>query len=186
MKKKTESNSNLSTKMKLKLQQQKDRIKPLKYLTFELIGNILILISGILPFVHVFIEDVKLEHKFFGFSSIHKFSYSLGTHLSLFFIVLGLIVLIPTLDKNNIESFKNNLKYSLFSPFISAVFFMTWVFIPGVNFNFLAYTFMASCICFVSIFLVSKLRSYIKVLKMTFLYKEKLVDNGLSYLESKL
>lgn len=142
--------------------------------------------SGILPFIHVLIKDEPLEKKFFGFSSIHRFAYSLGNHVSLLFIVLGLLLLVPLLDKNNIESYKNNLKYSLISPFISAIFFMSWVFIPGVNFNIMAYTFIGLCISSISLFLTIKLMFYIKLLKANFLYKEKLLSTGIDFIDKKI
>ncbi len=172
--------------MMLRRLQQKDKINPLKYLTFETLGNTLIILSGVLPFAHVLIKDVKLPEKFFGYSSIHRFAYSLGNHLSLFFIVLGLLILIPIFDKDNINIYKNNLKFSLLSPFISATFFMTWVFIPGVNFNILAYTFIGLAISAISVFLVLKLMSYIKLLKITYIYKEKLLNKGLNYIDNNL
>ena len=159
---------------------------PLKYLAFETLGNILIYLSGILPFIHVLIKDVKLEKKFFGFSSVHRFMYSLGNHASLLVLVVGILILIPIFDKDNIEAYKNNLKYSLLSPFISAVFFMTWVFIPGVNFNLLAYTFIGICVSAISVFLTLRLLDYIKILKVTFLYKEKLLEKGIDYVGSKI
>lgn len=178
---------NLLTKIKLKRQQPKGKgKKSFKYLTFETLGNILIYVSGILPFIHVLFPDEKLDEKFFGFSSIHRFLYSAGTHASLLALVFGLLILIPILSKDNIEFYKINLKYSLLSPFISAVFFMSWVFIPGVNFNILAYTFIALCICSISVFLVIKLMDYIKLIKIAFTYKEKLLEEGLNFVNSEL
>jgi len=170
----------------LKLLPQKGKSKPLRYLTFEIIGNILIYISGILPFLHVMIEDKPLEEKVFGYTSYHRFAYSLGTHASLLFVVLGLLILIPIFDTTNLNRYKNNLKYSLLSPFISAVFFMTWVFIPGVNFNLLAYVLIGFCVSAIAIFLTIKLMDYIKLLKVTFIYKEKLLSTGIDYIDSKI
>ncbi len=177
---------NLLTKTRLKPLLQRDKTKPLKYLTFEIIGNILIYLSGVLPFIHVLIDNKKLEEKFFGFSSIHKFAYSLGTHASLFFLVLGLLILIPILDKENVDFYKKSLKYSLLSPFISAVFFMVWVFIPGVNFNLLAYSFIALCISALVFYLTLQLVNYIQLLKTVFIYKEKLLSDGIDFIDSKL
>ncbi len=176
---------NLLTKIKLKLQQRRGN-KSLKYLIFETLGNILIYISGILPFIHVLFSDQKLESKFFGYSSIHRFLYSAGTHASLLFLVLGLLILIPILSKDNIDYYKINLKYSLLSPFISAVFFMSWVFIPGVNFNILAYFFIGICISAISVFLILKLMDYIKLIKISFIYKERLLEEGLNYINSEI
>ncbi len=176
---------NLLTKIKLRLQLQKGN-KSFKYLTFETLGNVLIYISGILPFIHVLFPDDKLEEKFFGYSSIHRFLYSAGTHASLLFLVSGLLILIPILSKDNIEFYKINLKYSLLSPFICGVFFMSWVFIPGVDFNILAYLFIGLCISAISVFLILKLMNYIKLIKISFQYKERLLEKGLDFINSEI
>lgn len=166
--------------------QQLSNKKAYTYLFYELFGNILIYLSGILPFVHVLIPDNKLENKFFGYSSIHRFAYSLGNHASMLFIVLGLLLLIPLLSESNVDYYRRNLKYALLSPFISAVFFLCWVFIPEVNFNILAYTFIGLCVSAISFFLTLKLMDYLSLVKLNYLYKEELLNKGIEYLDSKI
>ncbi|CAL2093196.1 membrane protein of unknown function [Tenacibaculum sp. 190524A02b] len=117
---------------------------------------------------------------------MHRFLYSLGTHASLLFVIVGFLILLPLIDKDNINYYKNTLKFSLLSPFISAMFFMTWVFIPGVNFNLLAYVFIGLCVSFIAVYLIFKLMEYIKYLKVNFLYKEKLLEKGIEYVDSKI
>ncbi len=153
------------TKIKSKPQQQKDSIS-FKYLTIETIGNILIYLSGILPFIHVLVEDNPLPEKFFGYSSVHRFLYSAGTHASLLSLCIGLLFLITFLSEENVNHYKKSIKYSLLSPFISAVFFMCWVMIPDVNFNILSYLFIGLCVSGISVFLMFKLLDYVNLLRL--------------------
>jgi len=136
-----------------------------------------------LPFIHVLVPDQVLEDGFFGFSSVHRFLYSAGVHVGLLFLVLGVIINVAVLTPEKITIIQRNLRWSLLSPFISGVFFMTWVFIPDVNYNLLAYIFIGGCICIIAVYALKKFITYIKILKLTLKYKERLVEEGLQFIE---
>ena len=72
---------------KTKSNQLTHKIQVKKYFWLDLLGSCLILFSGLVPFSHILYPDKVLENKFFGFTSIHRFLYSLGVHLSVFFTI---------------------------------------------------------------------------------------------------
>lgn len=185
---KMKQNNSESTKTKSKPQLQKEVKNPLRILAIEFLGNILIITSGILPFIHVIIPDKPLEDKFFGYTSVHRFLYSAGTHASLLLLTIGIFIIISLLDKNNenIKTLTKHLRLCLLSPFISAVFFMSWVFIPNVNYNILAYSFFGVLIILISILVLLKIREYLKYLKQVYDYKELVLNEGLEYLGNKI
>ncbi|MEQ3501122.1 hypothetical protein ABMY20_15310 [Tenacibaculum sp. SSH1-16] len=157
-----------------------------RILTIETIGNILIYLSGILPFVHVLVKDEPLNDKFLGYTSIHRFLYSAGTHSSLLFVTIGILILVTFLDNENISHFKKTLKFSLLSPLVSATFFMSWVVIPDVDFNLIAYIFIGLCISGFSVFSILRFLDYVKLVKIKYIYKEQLLDKGLEFVESSI
>ncbi len=171
-------------KTKSKLQQQKVNIKNV-FITY-FVGNFLILSSGFLPFVHAFVKDVPLKEKFFGFTSVHRFLYSAGIHVSFILLVIGVLVVVNFSDKSNINSIKKNLYFSMISPFISGVFFLTWVFIPNVNYNFLAYASLGIIITLIIILISYFLYKYLINLIYFFRYKEMVLNEGLEIIESNL
>ncbi len=177
-------NCNRLIKTKSKLQQQKVDIRNI-FITY-FVGNLLILISGFLPFVHAFVKDVPLEDKIFGFTSVHRFLYSAGVHVAFLLLIIGVLVVINFSDKNNLNSIKKNLYFSMISPFISGVFFLTWVFIPNVNYNFLAYSSLGIIITLAIILISYFLYKHLKNLTYFFRYKEMILNEGLEILESNL
>lgn len=176
---------NSSKKTKSKHQQLKVN-NSFRILTIETIGNVLIYLSGILPFVHVLVKDEPLPEKFLGYTSIHRFLYSAGTHSSLLFLTFGVLILVTFLTKDNVNHFKNSLKFSLLSPLVSASFFMSWVVIPDVDFNLIAYAFIGLCVSGFSVFSVLRFLDYVKLVKINYIYKEQLLDKGLEFVESSI
>jgi len=146
-----------------------------QHIILEIISHILIYLSGIIPFVHVLIPDIKLQKKFFGFSSIHTFMYSFGTHLSLLLLTVSFLLIFFTSSENNINSYKKNLKISLIPPIISSVFFTSWVFIPNIDYDLLAYTMIGLGVAIVALFLTFQLVLYSK--SLYFHRKEEIEEN---------
>ncbi len=164
----------LWSKIKIETQEQKAKNKyKLRCLTYEFLGSILIYASGVLPFSHVFIEDVLLKDEFFGYSSIHDFMLNMEIRLSIILLVIGFLILISIFQEDNLEAYKENLKLALLSPFISTIFFMTWVFIPGINFNILAYVFIGATVCAIVVFSTLKVKQYIQLFNLISLYEKK-------------
>lgn len=175
------------TKTKSKHQLQKEIKNSTKIFTYELLGNILIILSGVLPFIHVIVPDEPLTEKFFGYTSIHRFLYSAGTHTSLLFLALGIFIIIYSLsEKEDIRITIKHLRLSLLSPFMSALFFISWVFIPNVNYNFLAYTFFGVLIIITGVLILFKIKEYIEYLRQLHDYKELLLNEGLDFVNHKL
>lgn len=175
------------TKTKSKLQQQREIKNITKIFTYELLGNILIILSGVLPFIHVLVPDEPLESKFFGYTSIHRFLYSAGTHTSLLFLVLGIFIVLYILGKKENSTITlRYLKFSLLSPFMSAVFFISWVFIPNVDYNMLSYTFFGILIIIVSTFILFRVKEYLQYLKKAYDYRELVVNESLEFISQKL
>ncbi|WP_430409138.1 hypothetical protein [Kordia sp.] len=171
----------------MKHQLQKEIKNPSKIFNYELLGNVLIILSGVLPFVHVLVPDKPLEEKFFGYTSVHRFMYSAGTHTSLLFLTLGIFIIIYTLGKK--EDLKITLKHlrlSLLSPFMSAIFFISWVFIPDINYNLLAYAFFGILVIIIGILILFKVKEYIEYLRQVHEYKELLLNEGLDFVNHKL
>ncbi|WP_025742809.1 hypothetical protein [Aquimarina pacifica] len=153
----------------------------------EKFGFLLILISGLMPFLHAFVKDEILENRFFGFTSYQTFLYSLGGHLCTFLLVIGILFTISTVS--NLERFKviqKYLQYTLLSPFVSGFFYLTWVFIPDVDYNYLAYTFVALFILGISFIIFRQIIKYINTLILINQHKETVIESGMSYLKSKL
>lgn len=153
----------------------------------EKLGFFIILVSGIMPFVHSFVKHKVLEEKLFGFTSVHLFLYSLGVHLCAFFLVIGVLMIISV--ANNPTRYKiiqHYLRYALISPFVSGVFYLSWIFIPDVNYNLLAYVFLSLLICVISLFIFRSILNYINTLKNISKHKEDILNDGMSYLKSKL
>lgn len=153
----------------------------------EKLGFFLILISGLMPFVHSFVEHKVLDEKIFGFSSVHLFLYSFGVHLGTFLLVIGVLLAVSvanTASRYNI--IQNYLKYSLTSPFISGIFYLSWVFVPDVNYNLLAYIFLGLIISTISLLVFIKVLKYINTLKLLNKHKENVIKDGFTYLKSKL
>lgn len=174
-------------KTKLKLQQQKGIKNPLKVLSYEFLGNILIVFSGVLPFVHVLVPDKPLAEKFFGYTSVHRFLYSAGTHTSVLFLTLGIFIVIYTLrKKENINTTLKYLKLSIMSPFMSAIFFISWVFIPNVDYNLLTYTFFGILIVITGILILFKVKEYLQYLTEAHEYRELIVAESLEFISEKL
>jgi len=184
---KMKQNTSESTKTKSKHQLQEEIKNPTRIFTYELLGNMLIILSGVLPFIHVLVPDEPLEGKFFGYTSVHRFLYSVGTHGSLLFLALGMFVIISILIKK--EDIKFTLKYlrlSLYSPFLSALFFVSWVFIPQINYNLLAYLFFAALVIIIGILMLSKVKNYLTYLRQVHDYKEMLLNEGLDFINHKI
>lgn len=147
----------------------------------------LIILSGVLPFIHVLVPDEPLEDKFFGYTSIHRFLYSAGTHVSLLFLVLGVFLILHIFGKK--ENTRVTLKYlklSLLSPFMSAVFFISWVFIPNVDYNLLSYTFFGIILIIISMFILFRIKEYLKYLREAYEYREVVVNESLEFISQKL
>ncbi len=139
----------------------------------EKLGYFLILISGLMPFVHSFVKKKVLEERFFGFPSIQSFLYSLGVHLSILFLVIGILMAISVANSpSRYKIIQNYLRYTLISPFVSGVFYLTWVFIPNVDYNLLAYIFLALIISVLSLIIFGRVLKYINILKLD--YNEQL------------
>lgn len=175
------------TKTKLKLQQQEGIKKPLKVFSYEFTGNILIILSGILPFIHVLVPDIPLQDKFFGYTSVHRFLYSVGTHGSLLLLGLGIFIIIQMLGK--VENTKVTLRYlrlSLYSPCLSGLFFVSWVFIPQINYNILAYIFFVILIIITGILILNRFKDYLQYLKKAHEYRELVVNESLEFISQKL
>ncbi len=176
-----------STKTKSKHQLQEEIKKSKRIFRYEFLGNMLIILSGVLPFIHVAIPDRPLEEKFFGYTSVHRFLYSVGTHGSLLFLSLGIFVIIAILMKkedNNLSL--RYLRLSLYSPFLSALFFVSWVFIPQINYNLLAYVFFAVTIVIIGIFALYKVKEYLQYLRQIHDYREMLLNEGLEFVNHKI
>lgn len=140
-----------------------------------------------MPFVHSFVKHEVLEEKVFGFSSIHLFLYSFGVHLCAFLLVIGVLMTTSVANKpSRYQVIQNYLRYSLISPFISGIFYLSWVFIPDVNYNLLAYIFLALLICVISLLIFFRVLKYINTLKHVSRQKENILNDGMSYLKSKL
>ncbi|MEW7289951.1 helix-turn-helix domain-containing protein [Aquimarina sp. 2304DJ70-9] len=145
----------------------------LSLLLIEKLGFLFILTSGVLPFVHSFVKHEVLEEKIFGFTSVHTFLYSLGVHLSVLFLVIGILMTVSVAnDSSKYRVIQRYLQYSLISPFVSAIFYFTWVFIPDVNYNLLAYIFLTLFICAISVIIFYRISKYINLLKSD--YKDQL------------
>lgn len=180
-------NTSELTKTKSKHQLQEEIKNPTKIFTYELLGNILIILSGVLPFVHVIVPDKPLEDKFFGYTSVHRFLYSVGTHSSLLFLAIGMFIIISILlKKEDIGLTLKYLKLSLYSPCLSAIFFVSWVFIPQINYNILAYIFFAILVIIIGTLMLLKIRNYLKYLRQVHDYKELLLNEGLEFVNHKL
>jgi hypothetical protein len=174
-------------KTKSKHQLQEEIKNPTRIFTYELLGNMLIILSGVLPFIHVIVPDKPLEGKFFGYTSVHRFLYSVGTHGSLLFLALGMFIIISILIKK--EDIKLTLKYlrlSLYSPFLSALFFVSWVFVPQINYNLLAYLFFAVLVLLIGILFLYKVKEYLQYLRQVHDYKQMLLNEGLDFINHKI
>jgi hypothetical protein len=150
-------------------------------------GNILIIFSGVLPFIHILVPDEPLDDKFFGYTSIHRFLYSVGTHGSLLFLGLGIFIIASILGKS--ENTSMTLKYlrlSLYSPCLSGLFFVSWVFIPQINYNILAYLFFAILILITGILILNKIKEYLQYIKESYEYRELVVNESLEFISQKL
>ena len=155
-----------STRIRSKHQLQEEIKANTKIFTYEFLGNILIILSGVLPFIHVLVPDDPLDDKFFGYTSVHRFLYSVGTHGSLLFLALGVFIVVYILSKK--ENSRITLKYlrlSLYSPFLSALFFVSWVFVPQINYNLLAYIFFTVIIILIGIIVLYKVKEYLQYLR---------------------
>ncbi|WP_271782246.1 hypothetical protein [Aquimarina algiphila] len=165
----------------------KNKRANLKLLYIEKLGILLILISGLMPFVHSFVEREILEEKLFGYPSIQAFLYSLGVHLCVLFIVIGVLMTISVANTSSrYKIIQNYLRYSLISPFVSGVFYLSWVFIPDVDYNLLAYIFLSLVISVMSVIIFYQFLKYINVLKHINKHRENVLRDGLSFLKSKL
>lgn len=188
---KQESNLKQSIKTLLNHQEGSQEIKSknagLTLLFVEKLGFLLILLSGLMPFVHSFVKHEVLEEKIFGFTSVHLFLYSLGVHLSILFLVIGVLLIISVVNSPaRYKIVQNYLRYSLISPFISSIFYLSWVFIPDVDYNLLAYIFLSLFICSISLIIFYQILRYINTLKLINKHRENVLKDGLSYLKSKL
>ncbi len=180
-------NTSELTKIKSKHQLQEEIKNPTKIFTYEFLGNMLIILSGVLPFIHVLVPDEPLADKFFGYTSVHRFLYSVGTHGSLLFLALGVFIVVYILGKK--EDSKITLKHlrlSLYSPFLSALFFVSWVFVPQINYNLLAYIFFAVMIVLVGVMILYKVKEYLQYLRQVHDYKEMLLNEGLEFVNQKI
>lgn len=144
--------NNLSTKTKWKplAETTEDLTKKESYIVIQILGNTLIVLSGLLPFIHVLVPDVVTDEKVFGFSSWHRFLYSAGIHAGMLMFAFGMIILLSVLTERNVQEFRDRIIYCLLSPFMSAMFFMAWVFFPDIDYSVLAYLFIAMLIVGVS------------------------------------
>ncbi|GAA4106205.1 hypothetical protein GCM10022393_00530 [Aquimarina addita] len=135
----------------------------------EKIGYFLILISGVLPFVHSFIKHEVLDERLFGFTSVQSFLYSFGVHISILFLSVGIffVTYIPSTE-DRYKEVQKLLRYTLISPFASAIFYNTWVFIPNIDYNLMAYIFLSIFICVISIFIFFKINKAISISKVTY------------------
>ncbi len=180
-----------STKTELSHQEDNQEIKTknkgLTLFFIEKVGFLFILLSGLMPFVHSFVEREILTEKFFGYPSIQAFLYSLGVHLSILFLVIGVLLIISVVNSPaRYKIVQNYLRYSLISPFISSIFYLSWVFIPDVDYNLLAYIFLSLFICSISLIIFYQILRYINTLKLINKHRENVLKDGLSYLKSKL
>lgn len=173
--------------------EDKDQIEKLnesktEHLFFiERLGYFFILFSGLVPFLHSFVKFEKLEEKIFGFTSVQSFLYSFGVHLSILLLTIGVLFAISVgTSDNRYKSIQHHLRYALISPFVSAIFYCSWVFIPNVNYNFLAYVFLSLFICAISILIYRRATNYIESIKMLSKHRENVLNSGLSYLKTKL
>jgi len=179
-------NTSELTKTKLKLQQQEE-IKSLKVFNYEFLGNILIILSGVLPFIHVIVPDVPLEDKFFGYTSMHRFLYSVGTHGSLLMFASGVFIILSILgNKEDNTITLKHLKLSIYSPCISAIFFISWVFVPEINYNLLAYLFFGVLVIIIGILILNRIKYYLQYLKESHDYKEMILNESLEFISQKL
>ncbi len=182
-----------STKKKLKHQEDKGKAKTLgesktqHLFLIERLGYLFILFSGLVPFLHSFVKFEKLEEKLFGFTSIQSFLYSFGVHLSILFLTIGVLFAISVgTSDSRYKVIQHHLRYALISPFISAIFYCTWVFIPNVNYDLLAYVFLTIFICVLSVLIYRRITNHIEAIKVLSEHKETVLNNGLSYLKTKL
>lgn len=181
-----QNNSEL-TKTKSKLQQQEEIKSAQKVFNYEFLGNILIILSGVLPFIHVIVPDEPLADKFFGYTSIHRFLYSVGTHGSLLLLALGVFIIISILGKKEDTSITlKHLRLSLYSPCISAIFFVSWVFVPQINYNLLAYLFFGVLVIITGILILNKVKEYLQYLRQSHDYKELVLNESLEFISQKL
>ncbi len=151
-----------------------------KLFFIEKLGFFLILISGLMPFVHSFVKDEILENRFFGFTSYHTFLYSFGVHFGTILLTIGIVFVIAVL--HNGERFikiRKYLLYSLISPFISGVFYISWVFIPDVNYNLLAYIFLSLIICVICFIVFITILRYINSLNRISKEKKKSLNTNI-------
>ncbi|GGX11235.1 helix-turn-helix domain-containing protein [Aquimarina muelleri] len=156
-------------------QEIKIKNKGLNLFFIEKVGFLFILLSGLMPFVHSFVKDETPENKIFGFTGIQAFLYSLGVHLSILFLVIGILLIISVVNSPaRYKIVQNYLRYSLISPFISSIFYLSWVFIPDVDYNLLAYIFLSLFICFISLIIFYQILRYINALKVD--YKNQLIQ----------
>ena len=155
--------------------------------TLEFFGNILIVTSGVIPFIHVLIPDDRNGENVFGFDNLHVFMYSLGNHAALFLLTVG-ILLVATLPQNNsrLEGTQFWLRLTLISPFISALFFMSWVFIPDVNFDIITYIVLGVTITILSILILLRVYKYLNNIKQLTQHRELIVEQGLDYINTTL
>ncbi len=153
----------------------------------ERIGYFCILFSGLVPFLHSFVKFEKLEEKIFGFTSVQSFLYSFGVHLSILLLTVGVLFAISVgSSSSRYKIIQYHLKYALISPFVSAIFYCTWVFIPNVNYNLLAYVFLSIFICVISILIFHRITNYIEAIKIMIKHKEDVLNNGLNHLKTEL
>lgn len=172
------TNSSIKTKLKPQIANDFDIGLP-KTIFLEILGSSFILLSGLLPFVHIFVPDEPLEDKFFGFTSVHRFLYSAGSHSSLFFIVIGVGIIFGILNGENTTHVRKIIIYTLLSPFVSALFFLSWIFIPEVDYNSLAYGFIAFLIILISSGIMLKLVSFLKKVRKSTENHQRIINEML-------
>lgn len=176
---------NLSTKTKLSHQEEEtDNYK--SYFRLYVLGNFFILLSGVLPFIHVFIPYKELDFKIFGYPSYQQFFYSAGTHFAFLLLVVGLLINLTSLTKENLSNFQKTIKYTLLSPLVSALFFLSWVFFPGVNYDVLAYVFLAAIITIFSAIIIYGLIKYIANIRKRIELREKVIKKTLDSIDKEL
>ncbi|QHI36722.1 hypothetical protein IMCC3317_20920 [Kordia antarctica] len=180
-------NTSELTRTKLKLQQQEENKSSQKVFNYEFLGNILIILSGVLPFIHVIVPDEPLVDKFFGYTSIHRFLYSVGTHGSLLLLASGVFIIIAILGKKEDNAITlKHLRLSLYSPCLSALFFISWVFIPDINYNLLAYVFFGIFVIIIGAYILFRVKEYLQYLRQVHDYKEMILNESLEFISHKL
>lgn len=176
----------LSTKTKLNHQEEAETDSFKSFFRLYLLGNLFILLSGVLPFIHVFIPYKELDIKIFGYPSYQQFFYSAGTHFAFLLLTVGLLINLTSLTKQNLNSFQNSIKYTLLSPLISALFFLSWVFFPGVNYDVLAYVFLAGILTILSVIILFGLIKYVANIRERVELQEKVIKKSLDSIDKKL